>query len=76
MDKTRLSMNIWLEVKTLIVSKFNVTDVQAINQDLYRFGFISWCCGEGQDSEIRICRHEESDDSIICVVASSTMCFI
>lgn len=69
-------MNIWLEVKTLIVSKFDVTDMQAVDQGLYRFKFISRCCGEGQNSKIRICRHEESDDSIICVVASSSMRFI
>ena len=73
MDKTHLLMNIWLEVKTLIVSKFDVTDMQAVDQNLYRFKFISWRCGEGQNSKIRICRHEESDDSIICVVASSPM---
>ena len=76
MNKTHLWMNISLEVKTLIVSKFDVTDMQAVDQGLYRFKFISWCCGEGKNSEIRICRHEKPDDSIICVVASSPMRFI
>lgn len=68
--------NIWPEVKTLFVSKFNVTDMQAVDQDLYRFKFISWCCSEGQNSKIGIFRHEESDDFIICVVTSSPMGFI
>ena len=76
MNKTHLWMNISLEVKTLIVSKFDVTDMQAVDQNLYRFRLISWCCSEGKNSKIRICRHEESDDSIICVVASSPMRFI
>ena len=53
-----------------------MTDMQPVDQGLYRFKLISWRCGKSQNSEIRICRHEESNDSIVCIVAGSPMRFI
>jgi hypothetical protein len=69
-------MNIILQIQTSFVSNLDPTDVQRIYDGLNGVGRATGCCGEGENTKVRIPSHEESDDLRICVITRTLVSLV
>lgn len=68
-----LLVHVLAEVQALLIADLDVTDVQRVDYRLDSFRGASRRCGESEQAEVRVLRHQEADDTRIIIITS---CFV
>ena len=69
-------MDIFSQIKTSLVSNFNMTDVKIVYNLLHFLHIIAWSCRERKDPEVRIHVHHVTNDLSVCVIAGTAMSLV
>ena len=65
-----------LEIETMLITNFDMADVQCVNDSLDGLGLVSRCCSQCENTKMWIFSHEETNDLRICVVAAAFVSLI